>query len=148
MLQEVTYYAKSFIIGTYHKAKNILGGESGSKVKSLTVSIVIALAITGIGRTQAADTSPWFWCAVHHSYDNKARNFYSNVFRGKVDHKNRYERAFEALIAARILKRTVDGEIICFFNNDKGETRRDQNEYALERKIKNGGSVEFIDWSY
>lgn len=111
------------------------------------ICLILALAFS-VAKVSAADNQVWFWCSAANNDDTKVRNFYSNVFKGGLDYKGNYERAFGALIAARILRQPIQGDVVCFFNQAKGEARREQNEFALERRIAKGGSIEFIDWSY
>lgn len=108
---------------------------------------LIFLAVT-THKSFAAEKQAWFWCAAHSIEEDNLRNFYSNVFRGKVNNKIRYERAFQSVISTRILKVTIQGNVICVFNEVKGEARREQNDYALDRKIRQSGTMEFLDWSY
>ena len=114
----------------------------------VTLAILILAPIIPNNRLAAADNTAWFWCTIHHTSDGSTRNFYSNVFKGVLSKKNLYEPAFRALVATRVLKKQVQGDALCLFDKERGEARRQQNEYALERYTDEGGTIEFIDWSY
>ncbi len=113
--------------------------------------VVVTLILSWTGQSAAAaENHAFFWCHVHHDNgENKAaRNFYSKVFKGKLEYKTNYENAFRARVAARILQSNPKGNSICFYNKAPGEAWRELDEYALARKIANEGTIEFIDWAY
>lgn len=120
----------------------------------IAAKLLVALAffiVFLVGATQksfAAEKLAWFWCAAHSTESDNPRNFYSNVFRANINHKTRYERAFRSVVSTRILKESMQGNVQCTFNEIRGEARREQNDYALDRNIRAGGTMEFLDWSY
>lgn len=120
-----------------------------SKVCKAIAALSLAVFLMTANQSVSADDHlAWFWCAAHHSSDNNARSFYSNVFRGEINARSRYERAFQSLISTRMLQVGIQGNVLCVFNKVRGEARREQNDYALDRKVRRGGTMEFLDWSY
>ncbi|MBE8182236.1 MAG: hypothetical protein HAW61_01775 [Candidatus Portiera sp.] len=113
---------------------------------TLLVAIVLITVVSN--KSLAAEKYAWFWCAAHSTESDNLRNFYSNVFKGNINHRSRYERAFQSVVSTRILKSSISGNVLCVFNEIKGEARREQNDYALDRKIRLSGTMEFLDWSY
>lgn len=116
----------------------------------LLVALVffVAFLLNTAQKAEAADKLAWFWCAAHSTESENPRNFYSNVFRANINHKSRYERAFRSVVSTRVLKATMVGSVSCTFNEIRGEARREQNDYALDRDLRQEGTMEFLDWSY